>query len=183
MDFFGVMPLIRSKIKSQKKRSKKELMSAFYNSDEHKWIRSDAVLVRSFELFWEMLSEKNINKMAKLSNLSFVCIDHGIGAHLSKGGEGHYILIDKKVMNYLRCVDPSIGIAAICYQIGSILAQARRRKVTSLEWAVEADQFVMDCGLASEMAEIVERTPHGIERNVRLSYLTSFLAKDLAPKK
>jgi len=153
-------------------RTKEDFFFEFFSNPQHKWILEDRYIKANFEEFFSAVPLKVLQKLWGDSDIWFICSSGKYGCAIQPIGCS-VILIFPELKKLLRSMNSSSAKAILSHELGHIYYEHSKRNIDIIEAQVEADSFAIELGFIEELESFLHDQSEGIEKRVRLSYLSA----------
>lgn len=150
----------------------KIFLAWFIGRSEHKWLTSQYDLMDSLIEVFERLEASELKKLSEKHNLRI--LPRGIMADKARFHRGSVIEISEHLT---EGIDHLMTSAQICREIGKIIINHSRSQLSGVELEIAADRFAVNKGFANEIETILLNEEEGMEKRLRLVYLTSLVIR------
>ncbi len=163
----------------QTKKIKKSEIFQLYSCSDHYWIRGDRYILESFKELEDYIFKNNSYAGYFIDKPLLFLRAAGVWSiTLDYQKDQNIIIVFDELYKVLRSARPRLGQAVLAHELGHIYHGHSGSEIDPLKAQVQADEFAAKLGYAQEMLEVLNDLDFGqIEIRVRVSYLTSYLAK------
>lgn len=150
----------------------KNFLNWFMVKEEHKWIKSEYGLLDTIIDVFERLTVKELTKLMETKNIRIV----PFYSESFKTHRGHVLAINIEWNSEERNLK-TMG-AYVCREIGKILYSNPNQTKSKVEEEIAADRFAVSKGYAEEIENLLLDSEEGMEKRLRLVYLTSLVMRE-----
>jgi hypothetical protein len=140
----------------------------FLTRSEHYWIKDNSQSQFIFQKLWEHLP-KSLHQFILEDQVSFVLsTDY---SQKKFNTSSHIVVIFPQFLDWFKSGEIFMK-AFLAHELAFIIYEIQAKNSDPLLAEVEADKFVCDLGLASELEQLLLKMDESPEKRLRLSYLT-----------
>lgn len=158
--------------KEHRFRNREDFFFELFSNPHHQWILEDKYIKANFEEFFSLIPIGIIRELWGKSDIWFINSTGKYGCAIEPIGCS-VILIFPELLQLLRSMNPSGAIAILSHELGHIYHGHSNRRIDVLEAQIEADSFSIELGFIEELEAFLHDQPEGVEKRVRLSYLSA----------
>lgn len=145
----------------------------FMARNEHKWLATQYDITDSLIEVFERLSAKELKKLMEKHNLRI--LPRGVMSDKARFHRGSIIEISEHLTEN---IDHLMASAQLCREMGKILVSHSRSQLSGVELEIAADRFAVNKGFGTEVEKILLNEEEGMEKRLRLVYLTSLVISE-----
>ncbi len=164
--------MLQQFLRPKRFKTKEDFFFEFFQNPEHSWIANDRYIKSNFEEFFSLVPLNILRELYGQGDIWFIpssgkfsCAIQPIRCSI--------VMVFPEFHKMLRSFSPDDACAVLAHELGHIFYKHSDRKLDVLEAQVEADKFAIDLGFGRELESFLNTMPEGLEKRVRLSYLTS----------
>lgn len=151
----------------------KIFLAWFIARPEHKWLRTEYSLMDSLIEVFERLSVKELGSLMEKQNIRVV--PRSESSHFARIHRGRVIEISENLADEY---DHLMISSVLCREVGKVLLNKSRSSQSEVELEIAADRFAVSKGFAREVENLLLQESEGMEKRLRLVYLTSLVIRE-----
>ena len=136
------------------------------------YFKENKYLYRAIYDLCKRMPLKKRQKFSLQPTILFFPVTKVFACSVSPNSLNSFIFIFPDLLKKLSCVDNSEGLAILAHELGHLFHEHGKKKISTLEAQIEADDFAFSLGLGRELCEVLS-TFKDIDSRTRLSYLTA----------
>ena len=168
-----MLDFIRS-FKKKKTLNKAELIARFNDHPEHQWIINDPTISRLVRILCDSWTTEVYEFLASGNEILIVKAQGQLASAMSSINKTNVVLAYPDLVAILRSASPMRGVAILAHEIGHIVKEHSKRKITNLEAQIEADRVAFEMGFGEDLEQVLIEHEHSIDCRVRIAKLTQY---------
>lgn len=165
--------------KSVTKPSREETIKRFMTHPQHRWFANDPALARLFKLFCDSWNEQIIEFINQNDDVLILQAEGHLACAMAPVREANVILAFPDLVSVLRSASPIRALAILAHEMGHLVLNHSKRKISNIEAQVEADEFAFNLGYGRELEQVLLEYEHSIDCRVRVARLTQLYFSSL----
>jgi Zn-dependent protease with chaperone function len=141
----------------------------------HRWIKEDRYIRSTFEEWFERLPQR-FQRFIYKEQVMFLKCSRMMAFSAPRITSPFMVLFPQAIQHMSATVNRG-AFAILSHELAHLYLKHHDKKIIPLKAEVEADQLTCQMGHAKALAEILEDFAEGEEKRVRLTYITSYMAK------
>lgn len=143
-----------------------DYLELFFSDRAHNWIRKDKDIYRAFVLLFECLPRNVKRSLLKKKKLTFIRSEQNFATTIEAPSDRSLVIVYEELIKLFKGPLFPQGVAVLAHEIGHIINNHSKRKISMLEAQFEADKFVIDIGLEEELIDFL--TDHCLKGDCKI---------------
>lgn len=149
-----------------------KIIESFMQHPEHQWFAADPTLSRLFKIFCDSWHHDVFTYFAKGNEVLILAAQGHLACAMTSQSKTNVILAFPDLIAILRSASPIRGLAILAHEMGHLVHEHSKRKISNIEAQVEADEFAFHMGFGRELEQVLLEYEHSLDCRVRVARLT-----------
>ncbi len=150
------------------------LVQRFLNHSEHEWIKRDPTVSRLIRILCDSWTDEVYQFLANGNEILIIRAQGQLASAMSSVNKTNVVLAYPDLVSILRSASPMRGVAILAHEIGHIVKEHSKRKISNLEAQIEADKVAFEMGFGEDLELVLLEHEHSIDCRVRIAKLTQY---------
>ncbi len=150
------------------------LVQRFIDHPEHEWIKRDPTVSRLVRILCDSWTDEVYRFLAQGHEILIIKAQGQLASAMSSVNKTNVVLAYPDLVSILRSASPMRGVAILAHEIGHIVKEHSKRKITNIEAQIEADKVAFDMGFGEDLEQVLIEHEHSIDCRVRIAKLTQY---------